>query len=78
MNDEDWGQLKYPLSYMNTISGQANGRFTYYTADAGYDLLRAANYKIGGFIGWTYYETELRLEGMCRDRQPEDEMLVAP
>ncbi|WP_245453914.1 outer membrane beta-barrel protein [Bradyrhizobium sp. AC87j1] len=51
-NDEDWGLPPY----INTISGQANGRFTYYTADAGYDFLRAANYKLGGFIGWTYYE----------------------
>ncbi|TWB64510.1 hypothetical protein FBZ94_10250 [Bradyrhizobium sacchari] len=55
-NDEDWGGLNRGLSYKNTISGQANGRFTYYTADAGYDFLRGANYKLGGFIGWTYYE----------------------
>ncbi|MBO4228148.1 outer membrane beta-barrel protein [Bradyrhizobium neotropicale] len=60
INNEDWGipaQLAgWPLSYVNTISGQANGRFTYYTADAGYDFLRGANYKLGGFLGWTYYE----------------------
>ncbi|MCP3463088.1 outer membrane beta-barrel protein [Bradyrhizobium sp. CCGUVB23] len=54
INDEDWSLG--PLSYVNNISGQANGRFTYYTADAGYDFLRGANYKVGGFIGWTYYE----------------------
>ncbi|MFK4619969.1 hypothetical protein ABIF50_003246 [Bradyrhizobium diazoefficiens] len=28
MNDEDWG-LPPNLSYVNTISGQANGRYTY-------------------------------------------------
>ncbi|UVO30355.1 outer membrane beta-barrel protein [Bradyrhizobium arachidis] len=56
MNDEDWGLVDGGLSYINTISGQANGRFTYYTADVGYDFLRGANYKVGGFIGWTYYE----------------------
>ncbi len=50
MNDEDW-----PGSYLNTVSGQANGRFTYYTADVGYDLLRGTDYKVGGFMGWTYY-----------------------
>ncbi|WGS19304.1 MULTISPECIES: outer membrane beta-barrel protein [unclassified Bradyrhizobium] len=50
MNDEDWGG-----SYVNTLSGQANGRFTYYTADVGYDFLRGSDYKVGGFIGWTYY-----------------------
>ncbi|MGY4364268.1 hypothetical protein ACVW1A_000333 [Bradyrhizobium sp. LB1.3] len=53
-NDEDWG-LDRTFSYVNTISGQTNGRFTYYTADVGYDFLRGANYKVGGFIGWTYY-----------------------
>ncbi|WP_342723715.1 outer membrane beta-barrel protein [Bradyrhizobium sp. B097] len=53
-NDEDWG-LEYVLRYVNTISGQANGRFTYYTADVGYDFLRGTDYKIGGFLGWTYY-----------------------
>ncbi|WP_375779198.1 outer membrane beta-barrel protein [Bradyrhizobium sp. ma5] len=50
MNDEDWG-----APYVNTISGQANGRFTYYTADVGYDFLHGTDYKIGGFLGWTYY-----------------------
>ncbi|MGY4319552.1 hypothetical protein [Bradyrhizobium sp. JR3.5] len=53
MNDEDW--IFEHLAYVNTVSGQANGNFTYYTADAGYDFLRGANYKVGGFIGWTYY-----------------------
>ncbi|WP_407165952.1 outer membrane beta-barrel protein [Bradyrhizobium sp. ORS 111] len=50
MNDEDWGG-----AYVNTVSGQANGRFTYYTADVGYDFLRGTDYKVGGFVGWTYY-----------------------
>ncbi|XIA67584.1 outer membrane protein [Bradyrhizobium sp. TZ2] len=54
MNDEDWG-IRGSLSYSNTVSGQANGNFTYYTADAGYDFLRGTTYKVGGFIGWTYY-----------------------
>nr|WP_249790291.1 hypothetical protein [Bradyrhizobium yuanmingense] len=54
MNDEDWLPHEgYP--YVNTLSGQSNGRFAYYTADAGYDFLRSTNYKIGGFIGWGYY-----------------------
>ncbi|MFB9267558.1 omptin family outer membrane protease [Bradyrhizobium erythrophlei] len=52
MNDEDWG---ISPSYSNTISGQTNGKFTYYTADAGYDFLRGSIYKVGGFIGWSYY-----------------------
>ncbi|UPK26547.1 outer membrane beta-barrel protein [Bradyrhizobium sp. 195] len=53
MNDEDWGVD--PLPYRNTISGQGNGRFTYYTADAGYDFLHGSTSKVGGFMGWSYY-----------------------
>ncbi|MGY3440016.1 outer membrane beta-barrel protein [Bradyrhizobium sp. USDA 4473] len=54
INNEDWG-IERSFPYINNVSGQANGTFTYYTADAGYDFLRGANYKIGAFIGWTYY-----------------------
>ncbi|MDA9505928.1 hypothetical protein XI09_15070 [Bradyrhizobium sp. CCBAU 11386] len=56
-NDEDWGldTGTTSMSYTNTISGQTNGRFTYYTADLGYDFLRGATYKVGGFTGWSYY-----------------------
>ncbi|WP_342709798.1 outer membrane beta-barrel protein [Bradyrhizobium sp. B124] len=54
INNEDWG-IEERLSYINNVSGQANGRFTYYTADLGYDFLRGATYKVGGFLGWTYY-----------------------
>ncbi|MFB6451144.1 outer membrane beta-barrel protein [Bradyrhizobium tunisiense] len=54
MNDEDWGILGF-ASYSNTRSGQANGKFTYSTADVGYDFLRGSTYKVGGFVGWTQY-----------------------
>ncbi|AMA59921.1 hypothetical protein BCCGELA001_29180 [Bradyrhizobium sp. CCGE-LA001] len=53
INNEDWGVD--PLAYQNHLSGQGNGRFTYYTADAGYDVLRGSTYKAGGFMGWSYY-----------------------
>ncbi|MEY9882744.1 hypothetical protein [Bradyrhizobium sp. USDA 328] len=55
INNEDW-LADRELSYINNASRQRNGRFTYFTADLGYDFLRGANYKVGGFIGWTYYE----------------------
>ncbi|MDA9431887.1 hypothetical protein XH88_08840 [Bradyrhizobium sp. CCBAU 51627] len=55
INNEDW-LADRKLSYINNASRQRNGRFTYFTADSGYDFLRGANYKVGGFIGWTYYE----------------------
>ncbi|WP_235885875.1 outer membrane beta-barrel protein [Bradyrhizobium niftali] len=53
-NDEDWLPDE-GRSYQNTLSDEANGKFTYYTADVGYDFLRGTNYKVGGFLGWTYY-----------------------
>ncbi|SFI12799.1 hypothetical protein SAMN05216525_104255 [Bradyrhizobium sp. Gha] len=54
VNNEDWIPHK-ERSYQNSLENQSNGRFTYYTADVGYDFLRGTNYKVGGFIGWTYY-----------------------
>ncbi|MCP3397094.1 outer membrane beta-barrel protein [Bradyrhizobium sp. CCGB20] len=65
MNDEDWGS-----PYVNTISGQANGRFSYYTGDAGYDFLRGADYKFGGFIGWSYYEQSSDSRGCVQIANP--------
>lgn len=55
MNDEDWGLLGF-VSYSNTKSGQANGKFMYSTGDVGYDFLRSSSYKVGGFVGWTQYD----------------------
>ncbi|MDA9484058.1 hypothetical protein XI07_19015 [Bradyrhizobium sp. CCBAU 11445] len=54
INNEDWIP-EDGLSYINNLSGRSNGRFAYYTADVGYDFLRSSDYKVGGFIGWTYY-----------------------
>ncbi|MCP3460404.1 outer membrane beta-barrel protein [Bradyrhizobium sp. CCGUVB23] len=68
MNDEDWSVAR--RSYLNTISGQTSGRFTYYTADAGYDLLRGSNYEFGGFIGWSYYEQSSDSRGCVQIANP--------
>ncbi|MDA9465104.1 outer membrane protein [Bradyrhizobium sp. CCBAU 53415] len=65
-NDEDWGDPPY----VNMISRQANGRFTYYTADVGYDFLRGINYKVGGFLGWTYYEQSSDSRGCVQITNP--------
>ncbi|WP_065755954.1 outer membrane beta-barrel protein [Bradyrhizobium paxllaeri] len=54
MNDEDSIATK-DIAYSNTLSSQANGKFMYYTADIGYNFLRGSSYKLGGFVGWTYY-----------------------
>jgi len=54
MNDEDWG-IFGAISYSNTLSHEDSGKIGYATVDVGYDLLRGRDYKIGPFIGYTYY-----------------------
>ncbi|MGY3412781.1 hypothetical protein ACVWZV_008947 [Bradyrhizobium sp. GM5.1] len=54
------------MPHTNTMSGQANGGFAYYTGDAGYELLQGANYKVGGFMGWTYYALTPDLTGCAK------------
>ncbi|WGD50864.1 outer membrane beta-barrel protein [Bradyrhizobium sp. CB1650] len=83
MNDEDWGlRPPYasapPIAYVNTISGQANGRFTYYTADAGYNFLRGSTYKVGGFMGWSYYGQKSDSIGCVQIAAPKAHPCLAP
>ncbi|MBH5371127.1 outer membrane beta-barrel protein [Bradyrhizobium glycinis] len=82
MNDEDWGlvppYVSQPIAYVNTISGQANGRFTYYTADAGYNFLRGSTYKVGGFMGWSYYGQKSDSIGCVQIAAPKSDPCLAP
>lgn len=68
MNDEDWGGD--PLAYQNTLSGQGNGRFTYFTADAGHNFLHGSTYKVGGFMGWSYYGQKSDTIGCVQTASP--------
>ncbi|WP_439402418.1 outer membrane beta-barrel protein [Bradyrhizobium sp. DASA03068] len=77
MNDEDWLVRHKGYPYENTLSGQSNGRFAYYTADAGYDFLRSANHKVGAFIGWAYYSQSSDSMG-CVQVAPQDEACLKP
>ncbi|NOJ50108.1 outer membrane beta-barrel protein [Bradyrhizobium archetypum] len=71
MNDEDSSfPIEDGVAYSNTLSGQANGRFMYYTADAGYDFLRGGTYKVGGFIGWSYYSQKSDSIGCVQTASP--------
>ncbi|MGY3238086.1 opacity protein-like surface antigen [Bradyrhizobium sp. USDA 4472] len=70
INDEDWIP-HLGVSYQNTLSGQSNGRFAYYTADAGYDFLRGATYKIGSFIGWASYSQTSDSTGLVGVTHPD-------
>ncbi|MFB6463951.1 outer membrane beta-barrel protein [Bradyrhizobium tunisiense] len=73
MNDEDWGipSPETPIAYSNMTAGQTNGRFMYYTVDAGYDFLRGSAYKVGGFLGWTYYSQKSDTTGCTQIASPD-------
>ncbi|MGL3104417.1 outer membrane beta-barrel protein [Bradyrhizobium sp. BR 1432] len=74
MNDEDWLPHK-GRSYQDTLSGQSNGRFAYYAADVGYDFLRGTDYKVGGFLGWTYYGQSSDTSGCVEFANPRNRCL---
>ena len=58
-NDEDWGITvnngATPIPYSNTVSNEGNGTLGYAIADVGLDLLRGTNFRVGPFIGYSYY-----------------------
>jgi hypothetical protein len=59
LHDEDWaisdefGNVVAP--YSNTVSDPVNGTIGYGTADIGYNFLRGAGFKVGGFVGYDYF-----------------------
>ncbi len=55
MNDEDWVIFSETVPYSNTISDVVKGTISYATGDVGYELLQAADYRFGAFIGYNYY-----------------------
>jgi opacity protein-like surface antigen len=60
MHDEDWlicldQRCAGSIPYSNTLSDPVKSSIAYTTIDAGYDLLRGATYKFGGFVGYNYY-----------------------
>lgn len=61
INDEDWGIdssfAGVNTAYSNT-EGDASGRLSYATIDAGYDVFRGASYKVGGFVGYNVYRDD--------------------
>jgi opacity protein-like surface antigen/outer membrane protease len=68
MNDEDWGLPSPPFAafvpYSNTLS-DVNDRIRYAIVDVGYDWWRGANYKVTPFVGWSYFQQDMKGLG-CR------------
>jgi opacity protein-like surface antigen len=55
LHDEDWGLSSGLIPYSNTVSDPVKGSIGYATGDIGYNFLRGAGFKVGGFIGYNYY-----------------------
>ena len=62
MHDEDWG-MDGDVPYSNTVSNEGNGQLGYAQADLGYDFLRGPGYKVGSFVGYSYYTQKTNSTG---------------
>ncbi len=61
--DEDFPPGITP--YSRTISPQKNGSLSYLSADLGYNLFNAATWRLGGYIGYHYWQEQVNNFG-CR------------
>ena len=57
-NDEDFNLIAPVRAYNNTFSTKTVS-IGYAVIDVGYDLARNANYKIGPFVGYTYFSQDV-------------------
>jgi opacity protein-like surface antigen len=69
LNDEDWN-LGPGIGYSNTISTPVTGSIGYGTIDGGYDFLRGPWYKVGGFVGYNYYNEDKSAFGCVQIGSP--------
>jgi opacity protein-like surface antigen len=80
MNDEDFNidgdafispGVHDRVPYTNTISPKVAGSIPGYgTIDAGYDWWRAANYRLGTYVGYNYYEEKMGALGVAQTANP--------
>jgi hypothetical protein len=72
MNDEDWGMITppeegskappVPTSFEVTQS-EVSGSLKYATADVGFNVLRNRDYKVGPFVGYSYFHQTMNTFG---------------
>jgi opacity protein-like surface antigen len=69
--DEDWGQdgAKNFLGYQVTNSTQS-GWLNYAAADVGYDVLHDPRYKLGPFVGYSYFRQNINAFGCTTPTSP--------
>ncbi|VTZ49888.1 conserved exported hypothetical protein [Methylocella tundrae] len=64
MTDEDYPPVTEP--YSRTLSQQQKGNNFSAVADLGYSALRGEGWKIGGFVGYSYYQQALNAYGCAQ------------
>jgi opacity protein-like surface antigen/outer membrane protease len=77
MNDEDWVPFGGAVAYSNTISNPVKGTISYATVDVGYDVFRAADYKLGPFVGYNYYRQKEDAYGCVQIANPFSDCIPA-
>jgi opacity protein-like surface antigen/outer membrane protease len=77
MNDEDWAAFGGAVAYSNTISNPVKGTISYATVDVGYDIFRAADYKLGSFVGYNYYREKEDAYGCVQIANPFSDCIPA-
>jgi hypothetical protein len=56
LHDEDWVLFDATVPYSNTLSNPVKGDLGYATVDFGYALFHGPSSKVGGFIGYNYFQ----------------------
>jgi hypothetical protein len=92
MNDEDWGindgpRTAPPIATAYEVTGSsASGWLKYGAADVGYNVFHNANYKVGPFVGYSYFHqtmngigcTQLTTPGsVCDPPDPPNQAIIS-
>ncbi len=61
--DEDWGEGTQDKTGFQVADGSTSGWLNYAAADVGYNVLRDWNYKLGPFVGYSYFRQNINTYG---------------
>ena len=80
MNDEDWGLPSPPfpafVPYSNTLS-DVDDEIRYWILDVGYDWWRGPNYKVTPFVGYSYFQQDMKALGCRQIANPNSDCVPA-
>jgi opacity protein-like surface antigen len=64
LHDQDFPPAVSP--YSDTVSSQRNGDLRYLTIDAGYDVWSGGPFRLGGFVGYGYWNEKINTFGCAQ------------